>query len=203
MRFLSAGPDALLVELEGLREAHALAAEIERRRQDGWRPELIDVVPGARTVLLDGLDDPGATGRELATWTVRERPAQPAPEIEIPCRYDGPDLAGVAELWGVSVEQAIALHAGIEHEVAFCGFGPGFAYIAGLGEDQAVARHEQPRPRVEAGSVAVADRYTGVYPRPSPGGWRIIGHTEVTLWDLERDPPSLLIPGARVRFIAA
>ncbi len=203
MRFLPAGPRALLVELDTQTQAHALAGEIARRRAAGWRPDLVEVVPGARTVLLDGLRDPTATAGELAGWTVPEDPpVTTAPLIEIRCDYDGPDLPGVAELWGLSVEEAVALHTTLEHRVAFCGFGPGFAYIAGLDADRAVPRHRRPRRRVGAGSVAVADQYTGVYPRASPGGWRIIGRTDATLWDLARDPPSLLLPGTRVRFLA-
>jgi KipI family sensor histidine kinase inhibitor len=207
MRFLPAGPRALLVELDDLDGMRALAAEVDRRRGDGWAPSLVDVVPGARTVLLDGLDDiPGAIA-DLRSW---------APEandlgadgtaggrlttIEMACRYDGPDLAEVAGAWGVSIAEAIQIHTDTEFSVAFCGFGPGFAYLSGLGTKRSVARHATPRPAVPAGSVALAGEFTGIYPRPSPGGWQIIATTDAVLWDPDREPPALLVPGHRVRF---
>jgi KipI family sensor histidine kinase inhibitor len=91
-------------------------------------------------------------------------------------------------------------HAGAEYVVGFIGFAPGFAYLTGLDERLHVPRRESPRTKVPAGAVAIADRFTAVYPRPSPGGWQLIGHTDVELWDVERDPPARLTPGTRVRF---
>jgi KipI family sensor histidine kinase inhibitor len=91
---------------------------------------------------------------------------------------------------------------GTELHVAFCGFAPGFAYLAGLPDELAVPRLDTPRTKVEAGSVGLADRYAGIYPTPSPGGWRLVGHTDVTLFDHTRTPPALLSPGTRVRFVA-
>lgn len=212
MRFLPAGPRALLVELDDLDAMRALAAEVGRRRERGWAPSLVDVVPGARTVLLDGLDDiPGAIA-DLRSWApdgddprVDATPGVTADAgeatIEIPCRYDGPDLAEVASAWGVSVAEAIEIHTDTRFTVAFCGFGPGFAYLSGLDGERSVARRANPRPRVPAGSVALAGEFTGIYPRPSPGGWQIIASTEAVLWDPDREPPALLIPGRRVRFL--
>jgi KipI family sensor histidine kinase inhibitor len=208
MRFLPAGPRALLVELDDLDEMRALAAEVSRRRRDGWAPSLLDVVPGARTVLLDGLDDlPGAMA-DLRSWpldidALRADVAADADEttIEIDCRYDGPDLTEVASAWGVSVAEAIRIHTDTAFSVAFCGFAPGFAYLSGLGTERSVARRATPRPRVAAGSVALAGEFTGIYPRPSPGGWQIIASTDAVLWDPDREPPALLVPGHRVRFV--
>jgi len=117
--------------------------------------------------------------------------------------YDGPDLDDVAVLTKLSVEQIVALHTGRELTVAFCGFAPGFAYLSGLPKDLQVSRRDEPRTRVPAGSVGLAGDRTGVYPRESPGGWQLIGRTDVVLWDLERDPPALLRPGLRVRFTVA
>ncbi len=206
MRFLPAGPRALLVELDGAAEVRALAAEVDRRREAGWAPELCDVVPGARTLLLDGLHDVGAAAQTLRGGAAPSRPpdAGPAPApVEITCVYDGPDLAEVAAGWGVSVPAAIAVHCDTEFRVDFCGFAPGFGYLSGLGPEHAVARRADPRARIPAGSVGLAGRYTGVYPRESPGGWQLIGRTDARLWDTEREPPALLAPGARVRFRAA
>ncbi len=201
MRFLPAGPHALLVEVDDLDAAIALHAEVERRRADGWWPALVDVIPGARTVLFDGLDDPEALADELATWSVPPAPVSTAAPVEIPCHYRGPDLSFVAGQWGVADAEVAQIHTAIVHRVAFCGFGPGFAYIAGLGERYAVPRRSEPRTSVPAGSVAVAGVYTGIYPRPTPGGWQLIGSTDVVLWDPGRRPAALLGPGRPVRFV--
>lgn len=216
MRFLPAGPQALLVELDAIEDVAALVAEIDRRRAAGWSRPVVDVVPGAVSVLLDGLDDPRAAAAELASWVASGAtgPAWPpagaeagragdrqAPLVEVPCRYGGPDLAAVASHWGVSADDVPGIHAGLEHRVAFCGFAPGFAYLTGLGRLGGVPRLATPRPAVPQGSVAVAGDFTGVYPRPSPGGWRIIGRTDLVLWDAARPRPALLAPGTVVRFV--
>ena len=200
MKFYPVGAAALLVELDDLAAVLALHAEIERRRAAGWTPSLTDVIPAARTILLDGVTDRAAVERELRGWDVRPAAAPEGPVVEIPCRYDGEDLAAVASSWRVSEREAARVHAAAEYHVAFCGFAPGFAYLTGLSEDLAVPRRPTPRTAVPAGSVALAGSYTGVYPRSSPGGWQIIGRTDAVLWDASRDPPALLSPGARVRF---
>lgn len=191
------GDDALLVEVGDHHAALALYRAV-RAADVGVR----DVVPAARSVLLDGVDDLDAVERAVATW---EHPAAPAagPVVEVPTVYDGPDLEDVARGWAMTTAEVVATHAGLEHEVAFCGFSPGFAYCAGLPEDLAVPRRRDPRPRVPAGSVAVADRWTGVYPTESPGGWQLLGRTDLVLWDPDRDPPATLAPGTRVRFVEA
>jgi KipI family sensor histidine kinase inhibitor len=202
VRTLPAGPHALLVEVDDLDAAQSLQAEIGRRRAAGWAPELHDVVPGARTVLLDGLHDPIAVAAELATWTVPPVDTDAGPLVEIPCRYDGPDLEEVASQWGVAPGEVGPIHSAGAYIVAFCGFGPGFAYLAGLPDDRAVARRSSPRPAVPAGSVALAGAFCGIYPRPSPGGWQLIGTTDVVLWDARRTPAATLTPGTRVRFVS-
>jgi KipI family sensor histidine kinase inhibitor len=180
----------------------ALHAEIGRRRAAGWAPSLTDVIPAARTILLDGID-PAAAEREMTSWDVRPAAAPDGPVVEIPCRYDGEDLAAVAARWHVTEREAARLHAGAQYRVAFCGFAPGFAYLTGLSEALAVPRRPTPRTAVPAGSVALAGTYTGIYPRSSPGGWQIIGSTEAVIWDPGREPPALLAPGTRVRFTDA
>jgi KipI family sensor histidine kinase inhibitor len=193
------GAAALLVELDDLAAVLALHAEIGRRRAAGWAPSLTDVIPAARTILLDGID-PAAAEREMTSWDVRPAAAPDGPVVEIPCRYDGADLAAVAARWHVTEREAARLHAGAQYRVAFCGFAPGFAYLTGLSEALAVPRRPTPRTAVPAGSVALAGTYTGIYPRSSPGGWQIIGSTEAVIWDPGREPPALLAPGTRVRF---
>ncbi len=196
------GPSALLVELEDPDLVLSLVAEIERRRASDWRDRVVDVVPGATTVLLDGIADPAASAAELSRWVLPPVAPVESPPVEIPCRYGGPDLASVAAHWKVSEDDVRVVHSSLHHRVAFCGFSPGFAYITGLGDRLSVPRLATPRPVVMAGSVAVAGVFTGIYPRRSPGGWRIIGHTDAVLWDAAGDPPALLSPGTSVRFVA-
>ena len=118
-------------------------------------------------------------------------------------RYDGPDLEAVARHWGVPVEEVVRRHTGLELVSAFVGFAPGFSYLSGLPPAWAVPRLDSPRPRVPAGAVAVADAWCAVYPGESPGGWLLLGRTDVAVWDLGRSGgPSLLPPGTRVRFVS-
>jgi KipI family sensor histidine kinase inhibitor len=121
--------------------------------------------------------------------------------VELPVRYDGADLIPLAAELGCSPEALLQRHAAGEYTVAFCGFAPGFAYLSGLDPALHVPRLASPRTAVPAGSVAIAGEYTGVYPRSSPGGWRLLGRTDAVLWDLDREPPALLTPGTRVRFV--
>jgi len=193
-----AGPDGLLVELSSLEEVLRLAAELRRRAPAG----VSEIVPAARTVLLVGAGlDALASGIEQ--WNLAPVAADAQPPVEIPVRYDGPDLDEVCALKGVTRDQLIALHAGPTLTVAFCGFAPGFGYLSGLPSLLQVPRRASPRTRVEAGSVGLAGEFTGVYPRASPGGWQIIGHTALPMWDEARDPPNRLAPGTRVRFVRA
>ncbi|WP_327322208.1 5-oxoprolinase subunit PxpB [Streptomyces sp. NBC_01210] len=201
MRALPVGDRALLVELNDGDEAGALHAELLRRRAAGTLPAIQEIVPAARTVLLDGLDEPGSFARELAEWQIPALHARVQDAIEIPLRYDGPDLADVAALWQVAEEDVADIHSTAEYRVAFCGFAPGFGYLTGLPQPYAVPRRATPRTSVPAGAVALAGPYTGVYPRSSPGGWQLIGTTDTVLWDPAREPAALLSPGTRVRFV--
>ncbi|MER6120225.1 allophanate hydrolase subunit 1 [Streptomyces sp. NPDC001743] len=203
---LPAGPRALLVELNGRQDTEAFHAEVLRRRAAGRLPGVRDIVPGERTVLLDGIArDAAALARELVSWHIPEPLPDAAAAVELPVVYDGPDLADVADAWGVAAADVPRIHAGTEFRVAFCGFAPGFGYLTGLPDHLHLPRRATPRTRVPAGAVALAGPYTGVYPRPSPGGWQLIGRMPDPgpLWDPHREPAALLGPGARVRFVEA
>ncbi|MFE5089831.1 allophanate hydrolase subunit 1 [Streptomyces sp. NPDC056638] len=205
-----AGPGALLVELASGEHAEAFHAELLRRRALGELPVVREIVPGARTVLLDGIADRTTDGtarlaRELVSWRIPPLRRDTGDAVEIPVVYDGPDLGDVAAAWGVTVADVPRIHSGTEFRVAFCGFAPGFGYLTGLPEHLQLPRRATPRTRVPAGALALAGAYTGVYPRPSPGGWQLIGRMPEPgeLWDPAREPAALLIPGARVRFVVA
>ncbi len=201
-----AGPCGLLADVGDAAGAQALYRWLERRRADGGLPDVEELVPGARSVLV--LAAATATGRTtlrglarlLPTWSAPPPVSDDAPLTMLPVRYDGPDLATLAEHAGLGVAEVVALHAQAEYTVAFCGFAPGFAYLTGLPARLHAPRLATPRPRVPAGSVGVAGEFTGVYPRSSPGGWLLLGQTSAALWDADREPAALLAPGHRVRF---
>jgi len=196
------GDEALLVDVDEPLSPAALAAAVEA----AGSASVVEVVPAAATVLVRAT--PGADLTALARL-VEERAAHanehgPATETElldVPVVYDGEDLPEVARLTGRSVRDVVSAHTGQLWTVAFCGFAPGFGYLRGEDDRLHVARRASPRTRVPAGAVALAGEFTGVYPRPSPGGWQLIGRTDLPVWDLDRDPPALLRPGVRVRFV--
>src|SRR5688572_19210888 len=198
MRVRAVGADALLLEVD---DPAAWFAELCRRRDTG-ELRAVDVVPGARTVLLDGVADPAAATETIRTWVAPPLPETGFETIRIPVVFDGPDLDDVARLWGVQTDEVTRRLEQTTLHVAFCGFSPGFAYLAGLPPELAVPRLETPRPKVPPGSVGLADAFAGIYPTASPGGWRLVGRTDATLFDPRRDPPALLAPGSRVRFVA-
>ena len=160
-----------------------------------------------RGVIADALR---AAGEAVAAKEPAAAPepaaADPGPVTHVPVRYggaDGPDLAEVAVRTGLSEDDVVRLHAGAEYRVFCVGFVPGFPYLGMLPEELALPRRSTPRLRVPAGSVAIAGRQTGIYPSDTPGGWHVIGRTDLSAWDPHRDPPALLEPGARVRFVPA
>jgi KipI family sensor histidine kinase inhibitor len=170
-------------------------------------PAVAEVVPAAVTVLVR--TTPGADLVAVAaavTDCARHASGKDAPdtgdEVVVPVVYDGADLAEVAGLTGLTQREIVAAHTGQVWTVAFCGFAPGFGYLRGEDDRLHVPRRSSPRTRVSAGAVALADEFTGIYPTPSPGGWQLIGRTDLRVWDLDRRPPALLRPGVRVRFVA-
>lgn len=189
------GPSGLLVEVDDPAAARALAAWA---RDHGVAAD--EVVPAAATVLFDGVPDVAALVARLEGWEAGDAPP-PGDLVEVPVTYDGEDLAFVAQAWGVGVDDVVAEHAATEFVAEFCGFAPGFSYLAGLPDHRAVPRLTTPRARVPRGAVALAGRWCGVYPSSSPGGWRVLGTTDAVLWDERRDPPAVLAPGTRVRFV--
>ncbi|AQS71473.1 allophanate hydrolase subunit 1 [Streptomyces pactum] len=200
-----AGRRALLVELPDAERTAAFHAEVLRRRAAGTMPPVEEIVPGARTVLLDGVPDPQALARGLTEWEVPRGAPDDGEVVDIAVRYDGPDLEHVAALWGIAPEEVAARHTSRTYRVGFCGFAPGFAYLTGLPAELHVPRRTTPRTRVPAGAVALAGPYSAVYPRATPGGWQLIGTMPDPgpLWDPTRERAALLTPGARVRFVTA
>lgn len=197
---LPASDRALLVEVDDLDAAMRLHAALAREALPGVR----ELVPAARTVLVrHGRVDRITLARALADVPLAEAAASEAREVVIPVRYDGEDLEEVAGLLGVTPEELIARHSGATWRAAFSGFAPGFAYLIGDDPLFEVPRRATPRTRIPAGAVGLAGAFSGVYPRESPGGWQLIGRTDATLWDLERDPPALVRPGDVVRFVAS
>ena len=167
---------------------------------------LAEIVPGAATVLVIATDPSQllallARLPELASQLAVSSAPGPGDVLEVPVRYDGPDLAAVASATRLPVEDVIRLHSAVTYRAAFTGFAPGFAYLTGLDPRLILPRRSTPRPSVPAGSLAIADVYTAVYPRSSPGGWHLIGTTDTPLFDPTRDPPALLAPGSLVRFV--
>lgn len=204
-RILPFGEGALLVELEQRidpRVAARAAAIADRWEALGLGP----AVPTYATVLLryDPLatDPAAAEARAMGIVDVAAAFA-PGRVIVVPTRYDGPDLAEVARLSGISVGDVVRAHTSREHVVHFLGFMPGFAYCGGVDPRIVAPRLPSPRTRVPAGSVAVIDGQTAVYPFASPGGWRLIGSTDLAVFDPLHDPPALVRPGDRLRFVAA
>ena len=190
------GLDAVLVEVADTAEATALYAEARRRAV-----EAVDIVPAAQTVLFSGVPDVDALVASLAGWSLDAPSSEDGPVVEVPTRYDGPDLEAVARLWEMTTAEVVRTHTGTEMVVAFCGFAPGFAYCTGLPERLSVPRLDTPRTRVPVGAVGLAGSFTGVYPTASPGGWQLLGRTDLTLWDSSRAEPATLSPGTRVRFV--
>lgn len=199
-----AGDRALLLEPPS---RNALAGLISRLHHTPI-PGVCDVLPAARTVLvtLHPRADAAAVEKRLravcAAGGDLPETADAAAVVAIPVRYDGEDLAETAAVLGIAESELIARHTGARWRCAFIGFAPGFGYLEAIEAGLEVPRRDQSRTTVPAGAVALAGGYSAVYPRTSPGGWRIIGTTRTRLWDLDRPEPALLRPGTLVRFVA-
>jgi len=200
-RILPAGDRALLVELPHLDDVLALYDAL-----DGGRPAgVVDLVPASRTIGVTV--DPAVLPLSVAhSWLANTEPAAPAVAaeqraVELRVRYDGPDLADVGALLGLSPAEVVSLHTGSVWRVAFSGFAPGFGYLVTDHDRLTVPRRVTPRTMVPAGAVGLAGEFSGVYPRSSPGGWQLIGSTDAVLWDAADESPALLSPGTVVRFV--
>lgn len=183
----------------------AIGEQVRREGHDGVR----DVIEGycSVTVVFDPLrTDIGRLTAALETAAAEEPPTDDdGPSITLPVRYGGtygPDLADVAKQAGCTVEEVVALHTEPTYRVYLLGFLPGFAYLGQVPDAISAPRRARPRLRVPAGSVGIAGRQTGVYPIDSPGGWQLIGHCPLRIFDRSRPDPFLLHPGHRVRFQA-
>jgi KipI family sensor histidine kinase inhibitor len=180
-------------------------AAVRLARALNGRSEFVEVVPGHRTVLVTwaGDDPPQGLDHLVESTLAADQPLESGQRIEIPVVYDGADLDEVAQLVQLSREEVVERHADADYVAAFIGFAPGFAYLIGGDARLHVPRRPHPRERVPAGSVAIAGPYSGVYPRDTPGGWRLLGRTTVTLFDPMRDRPALISTGDLVRFVPA
>ena len=204
---LACGEHAVLVEVGGLDEVLAFAHAVREAVAAGAPgfTEVVDIVPAATTVLVVVADEAGVSALRQALATCRPPiPGELAASdqvIEIPVRYDGPDLTDVSELTGLSVQEVIAAHTGTDWRVAFGGFAPGFAYLSW---GRPTARRASPPGAADLSAsrrCGLAGEFSAIYPRSSPGGWQLIGHTDVVVFDIARDPPALLQPGMAVRFV--
>jgi KipI family sensor histidine kinase inhibitor len=194
MRWRRCGEDAALLDCDSLDQMRAAHATVRAARPDG----VVDLVPGARSLLVVG--GVAAVRALLDGADLTHPPAGDPREVTLDVHYDGEDLSRIAQDAGCSEDAVVELHTGAIYTVAFTGFAPGFGYLTGLPDELRQPRLETPRTRVPAGSAGLAGEFTGVYPRESPGGWRLLGHTSATLFDPHADPPALLAPGDRVRF---
>ena len=198
VRLLPCGRRAVLVETG---DVLGFQAALTQAPPDG----VVELVPAARTLLVrfdPSVTDADRLGAVLRQVSPVDSRAAETREVVIPVVYDGEDLADVATEAGLTVASLIERHTAGTYVSAFCGFAPGFAYLTGSDPALHVSRRSSPRTRIPPGSVAIAGEYRAVYPSASPGGWRLLGRTDVPVWDVERGPPNLLPPGTRVRFAA-
>ena len=171
-------------------------------------PEVVEAIPGMNnitvvlrnphTLALDAIE------RLQRWWEESEEQIPESRRVEIPVVYGGaggPDLQVVADGASLSPKQVVELHSSVDYVVYFIGFQPGFPYLGGLDERLHTPRRAEPRVIVPSGSVGIGGSQTGIYPLAAPGGWQLIGHTPVSLFDPLQHPPTLLRPGDSVRFV--
>jgi KipI family sensor histidine kinase inhibitor len=198
------GDQALLLQFDSTAEVLAWNDVLRDAEVLG----VVDIVPAARTVLvkLEGPRYAGVARQHLSKLRLAPEvleataPSDGAADVVIDVVYDGEDLDEVAELTGMTPRDVVAAHTQTPWRVGFAGFAPGFGYLVGGDERLNVPRRSEPRTKVPAGSVGLAGEFSGVYPRSSPGGWQLIGHTEAELWNVDREPPALMMPGQWVQF---
>lgn len=202
------GEQAVIVDIT---EADSpLRAVLQLRRLiESWNlAGIVDLVPASQTLLIM-LDTtrltPKDVAKRLANCDLSEAPddlSEGATCIDVPVRYDGPDLSSLAATLNWSAEELVRRHTSTEWTAAFGGFAPGFIYLVAKHALPPIPRLDSPRPSIPAGSVGLAGEFSGVYPQSSPGGWQLIGSTEAQMWAPERtDRPALITPGDRVRFV--
>jgi len=219
-RIEALGDRALLIHCGEIIDAaiSAQALAIARALEDARLPGILDIAPAYASVCVryepaawtstDAAPSPFDRVAERLRTLVDNAASDAATDtgsIEIAVTYGGqcgPDLADVAAYTRLSEEEVIARHVAAEYRVAMLGFTPGFPYLLGLDAALHMPRRKTPRTRVPTGSVAIGGAQTGVYPRETPGGWHLIGRTPLSLFDPARDPPALLKPGMRVKFVA-
>jgi KipI family sensor histidine kinase inhibitor len=192
------GDTGWLLELDDNRRVHRWAAAV----RDAGLAGVVEVVPGLATLLVtfDPAADAVALRSSLLDLQPGDEVSDGAERHTIGVTYDGEDLDEVARLTGLTAAEVVTAHTRTPWRVAFCGFAPGFAYLVGGDPRLRVPRRDESRVRVPAGAVAIAGEFSAVYPRPSPGGWRLLGRTDAVLWDVDADPPAVLRPGDLVEF---
>jgi len=193
------GEAGWLLDLDDNRSVHRWAAAV---RAAGL-PGVAEVVPGLTTLLVTvdpAATTPAALRAALLDLTPSSDASAEGDHHVIDVCYDGEDIDDVAAMTGLSPAEVVAAHTGTPWRVAFCGFAPGFSYLVGGDPRLEVPRRDEARVRVPAGSVAIAGEFSSIYPRASPGGWRLLGRTDATLWSSEADPPAVLLPGDVVEF---
>ena len=203
MRLLPCGDLAILVELDDAAHRRRFDTALRRASLQG----VVEHVPAARTVLVRVRSTsalPAVAGRLRALSLPDDDDFMAGNDepLHLGVRYDGPDLPDVARHLGIEPDEVVTRHTGQLWTVEFSGFAPGFGYLVGDVGGLDVPRRDSPRTRIPPGSVGLAGPYTGVYPRPTPGGWQLIGSTDQVMWDATREPPALLVPGRRVAFSA-
>lgn len=197
------GESAILVEYPGdlasaNHAAHAHAAYLIEF------PEVQEVIPGARTALLRLTGEPSEPLRTALAGPIAALRTSPRDPVEIHVVFDGEDLVDVAVATGCEPAEVIETVTDAAYHVALIGFMPGFPYLIGLPEVLHLPRRSSPRTRINAGSVAIAGPYVGIYTSPSPGGWHLLGHTEHRLFDIgDTRHPARLKAGQPVRLVHA
>ncbi len=215
-RIIPANDSAILVEFGDSIDyvinarVYALQSTLE---QSALGSSLGEMIPSYRSLLINydltkcdfaELSDRVAPVAEEVVESITTAATDGGQAHEIPVAYGGehgPDLGNVAEHTGLSVDEVVDIHSGSGYRVFMLGFAPGFPYLGGMDEKIACPRLTTPRVSVPAGSVGIAESQTGVYPNESPGGWRLIGRTPVSMFDINADPPAAMLPGATVRFV--